>query len=71
MNGVCSETNLNCPFSPLQVIGSPGACDMVVMETSPLRLSLLCTKAPAVTKSHYTIKPSGNGMMCGNVVLSF
>lgn len=37
----------------------------------PLSGSLLCTEAPAVTESYYTIKPSGNGMMCNDVVSYF
>lgn len=33
--------------------------------------SLLCTKAPVVAESYYTIKPSGSGMMCNDVVSHF
>lgn len=37
----------------------------------PLSGCLLCTKAPAVRQSYYSIKPSGNGMMCNDVVFYF
>lgn len=49
----------------------PGVLLTLLPWWLPLSGSLLCTKAPGVTESYYTIRHSGNGMMCNDVVFYF